>query len=61
MGFGSYDESEQERQSQNDEEDREGVDVDGGDDGELSFESTATTEELVGKLEEMRDASEDDE
>lgn len=60
MGFGSYDESEQERQNQNNDEEHEGVEVDGGDEGELSFESTASTDELVGKLAEMRDADEDD-
>lgn len=60
MGFGSYDESEQERQNQNNDEEHEGVEVDGGDQGELSFESTASTDELVGKLAEMRDADEDD-
>lgn len=61
MGFGSYDESEQERQNQNDDDDdAEGVNVDGGDEGELSFESTASTDELVGRLSEIRDAKEDD-
>lgn len=61
MGFGSYDESEQERQNQdNDDEEAEGVDVDGGDEGELSFESTASTDELVGRLSEMRDAGDED-
>ena len=62
MGFGSYDESEQERQQQNgDDEDVEGVDTDGGDEGELSFESSAPTSELVGKLDEMRDEEAEDE
>lgn len=61
MGFGSYDESEQERQNQNNDEDVEGVNIDGGDEGELSFESTASTDELVGRLSEMRDDDEDDE
>lgn len=61
MGFGSYDESEQERQNQNSSEDHEGVDIDGGDEGELSFESTASTDELIGKLDEMREDDEADE
>lgn len=61
MGFGSYDESEQERQNQNSGEDHEGVDIDGGDEGELSFESTASTDELIGKLDEMREDDEADE
>ena len=59
MGFGSYDESEQERQNQTDDEEAEGVNVDGGDEGELSFESTASTDELVGRLSEMRDENDD--
>lgn len=60
MGFGSYDESEQERQNQTgDDEEAEGVDIDGGDEGELSFESTASTDELVGRLSEMRDEDDD--
>lgn len=61
MGFGSYDESEQERQNQNKDDDAEGVNVDGGDEGELSFESSESTEELVGKLDQMRDDGDDDE
>ncbi|GAB7012808.1 DUF5786 family protein [Halolamina salina] len=60
MGFGSYDESEQENQNQDTNDQAEGVDIDGGEEGDLSFESTESTDELVGKLDEMRD-DEDDE
>jgi hypothetical protein len=61
MGFGSYDESEQENQNQDTNDQAEGVDIDGGEEGDLSFESSESTDELVGKLEEMRDDDEDDE
>ncbi|WP_053948309.1 DUF5786 family protein [Halolamina sediminis] len=61
MGFGSYDESEQENQNQDTNDQAEGVDIDGGEEGDLSFESTESTDELVGKLDEMRDDDEDDE
>jgi len=60
MGFGSYDESEQENQNMDSDEQAEGVDVDGGEEGDLSFESSESTDELVGKLQQMRD-DEDDE
>jgi hypothetical protein len=56
MGFGSYDESEQENQA---------VDVDGDDgavnvranehDGELSFESDASADALVDRLQNIKD------
>jgi len=61
MGFGSYDESEQENQNQDTNDQAEGVDIDGGEEGDLSFESSESTDELVGKLDEMRDDDEDDE
>jgi len=61
MGFGSYDESEQEKQNQNADDEAEGVDIDGGEEGDLSFESSESTDELIGKLDEMRDDDEDDE
>lgn len=59
MGFGSYDESEQENQNLDDDEEKEGVDVDGGEEGDLSFESSESTDELVGKLDQMRDDDDD--
>lgn len=60
MGFGSYDESEQENQNMDNDDDAEGVDVDGGEEGNLSFESSESTDELVGKLEQMRDDDDDE-
>lgn len=55
MGFGSYDESEQENQERDD-EDVEAVNVHENDhEGEVSFESEASTEDLVGRLAEMKD------
>lgn len=57
MGFGSYDESEQKDQDVNTDEDT-GVEVDGGESGELSFEGTDSTSELVDQLQDMK---EDDE
>jgi hypothetical protein len=60
MGFGSYDESEQENQNMDSDEDAEGVDVDGGEEGNLSFESSESTDELIGKLDAMRDADDDE-
>ncbi len=63
MGFGSYDESEQENQEiTTDEGDPEGVAIHDSDhDGEVSFETGATTDELVGRLADIKedDADED--
>jgi len=59
MGFGSYDESEQENQNLDEDDQNEGVDVDGGEEGDLSFESSESTDELVGRLEQMRDDDEE--
>lgn len=60
MGFGSYDESEQQNQQREDDDDVEAVNVHENDhEGELTFETDASTDELVGRLEEMR--SRDDE
>jgi hypothetical protein len=61
MGFGSYDESEQENQNLDEDDEKEGVEVDGGEEGNLSFESTESTDELVGKLAQMRSDDEVDE
>jgi hypothetical protein len=62
MGFGSYDESEQENQEMDaDEEDSEAVSVHESEhDGDVSFESDMSTEDLVGKLDQMKDSSADD-
>jgi hypothetical protein len=57
MGFGSYDESEQERQ-QSDEGpgDDATVNVHENDhDGDVSFESEESTDSLVSKLQDMKD------
>jgi hypothetical protein len=58
MGFGSYDESEQKDQD-NDLDDDEAVTVHNNDhDGEINFESNADQDELIGRLDEMRDDEE---
>jgi hypothetical protein len=59
MGFGSYDESEQKEQDV-DADDSEGVAVHENDhDGDVSFDTEASTSDLVDKLGDMKD--EDDE
>lgn len=63
MGFGSYDESEQQRRNENSDEDdgSEGVNVHEHDhDGKMTFESDASTSDLLAKLDGMKD-DEDDE
>ncbi|QFU85037.1 DUF5786 family protein [Natronorubrum aibiense] len=61
MGFGSYDESEQQQQTADDDEDVEAVNVHENDhNGQLSFESDASTDELVSQLGAMKDDGEDD-
>lgn len=55
MGFGSYDESEQETHQQSNDEEGEAVNVHENDhDGDLSFESEAGADELIGRLKDMR-------
>ncbi|SDQ94189.1 DUF5786 family protein [Natronobacterium texcoconense] len=62
MGFGSYDESEQQQQSADDDENVEAVNVHENDhDGEMSFESDVSTDELVSQLGTMKDDDEDEE
>ena len=59
MGFGSYDESEQKDQDV-DTDDSDGVAVHENDhDGEVSFESEAGTDNLIDKLSEMKDDTEE--
>ena len=57
MGFGSYDESEQENQALDSDLDENTVD--GGDDadhdGDIEFEFEASNDELLDKLEEIKD------
>ncbi|WP_049923655.1 DUF5786 family protein [Halopiger djelfimassiliensis] len=56
MGFGSYDESEQQQQTDDDDENVEAVNVHENDhEGEMSFESDASTDELVSQLDAMKD------
>ncbi|EMA10284.1 death domain-associated protein [Haloarcula sp. JP-Z28] len=57
MGFGSYDESEQQDQNVETDED-DGVAVHENDhDGEVSFETEASTDELVNKLDDIKDTN----
>ena len=59
MGFGSYDESEQ-KDNDVDADDSEGVAVHENDhDGSVSFETEATTSDLVDKLGDMKDEGEE--
>ena len=54
MGFGSYDESEQEKQNV-DADDGEGVAVHENDhEGTVSFETDASTDDLIDQLGEMK-------
>ncbi|GGN95972.1 MULTISPECIES: DUF5786 family protein [Haloarcula] len=56
MGFGSYDESEQKDQDV-DTDDSEGVAVHENDhDGEVSFDTEASTSDLVDKLGDIKDS-----
>lgn len=61
MGFGSYDESEQENHQQTtDEDDGEALTLNEHEhDGEMTFDSGADTEELLSKLGDIKDAQED--
>ncbi len=60
MGFGSYDESEQQQQTATDDEDVEAVNVhENAHEGEMTFESDASTDELVSQLGAMKDRDDD--
>ncbi|WP_435073512.1 DUF5786 family protein [Halorubrum sp. HHNYT27] len=60
MGFGSYDESEQKDQDV-DTDAEEAVNVHEHDhDGEVSIEGGASTDDLVGRLSEMKDDDDDE-
>lgn len=60
MGFGSYDESEQQNQERQG-DDVEAVNVHENDhEGEMTFEADASTDELVGRLDEMKSRNEDE-
>jgi hypothetical protein len=55
MGFGSYDESEQTDQDAGNLDEDDGVTVhEHTHDGDVSFESEASQEELIDKLEDMK-------
>ncbi|AHG02445.1 death domain-associated protein (plasmid) [Halostagnicola larsenii XH-48] len=55
MGFGSYDESEQQQET-TEEDDGEAVNVHEHDhDGQMTVESSASTDELISQLGEMKD------
>jgi hypothetical protein len=57
MGFGSYDESEQENQEYNtDFEDDDGVNTaENTHDGDVEYEFTASNDELLDRLEDIKD------
>ncbi|WP_135364276.1 DUF5786 family protein [Halosimplex halophilum] len=61
MGFGSYDESEQENQNVDaDDDDSEAVTVHENDhEGEVTFETDASTDDLVDRLADIKDSSEE--
>ena len=57
MGFGSYDESEQEnQQSENDVDEDDAVSVqDAKHDGEVSYDTEESSDELIDKLQDIKD------
>jgi len=56
MGFGSYDESEQEQPDDREEDDGETVNAHEKDyDGEMTVDSDASTDELIDQLGEIKD------
>lgn len=56
MGFGSYDESEQQKQDVNTDDDNKGVTVHENEhEGKVTFESDASTDDLLDQLEEMKE------
>ena len=61
MGFGSYDESEQQNQDMNaEDEESEGVNVhENAHEGTVTFETDASTGDLVDQLAEMKEESEE--
>lgn len=58
MGFGSYDESEQQQQNVGDEEDEDAaVNVHEHEhDGDMSVETGASTDELLGQLQDIKES-----
>lgn len=58
MGFGSYDESEQERQAVDTDFDEEGAEINDREndhDGSVEFETGASNGELLDRLQEIKD------
>jgi len=62
MGFGSYDESEQEnQQAESDVDEDDAVSVqDAKHDGDVSYESDASSDELLDQLQDIKENEEDD-
>lgn len=61
MGFGTYDESEQQNQEVDADDENEGVTVHENDnEGEVSFETDASTDDLVDQLEDIKTSSSDE-
>lgn len=61
MGFGSYDESEQQNQAVDADDDDAGVNVHENDhEGTVSFETDASTSDLVADLQAMKDEEDDE-
>jgi hypothetical protein len=61
MGFGSYDESEQQNQNVEDDDDGEGVDFHENEhEGEVTFESDASADDLVDQLADIKANAEDE-
>lgn len=62
MGFGSYDESEQQNQEVNaDDDDSEGVSVHENDhEGKITFETDASTDELMDQLADIKGGAEEE-
>lgn len=58
MGFGSYDESEQQTQEVTDDDDSEGVTVhDNNHEGNVTFETDTSADELLDQLEDIKSGS----
>ncbi|WP_317176107.1 DUF5786 family protein [Halomontanus rarus] len=60
MGFGSYDESEQQHQDTSDDDEDDVVDMNEHEhDGEMTVETGGSTDDLLGQLEEIKQQKED--
>lgn len=54
MGFGSYDESEQQESQTDEEDDGETVDIQRGEEGEVEYSSDAGADELLDQLQDIK-------